>query len=70
MTNITFMMGSIHIGTQAVIVFMNKRNDANETMLCLNGDVQRLVVSLFETILVDKIEQTHAILLYSDNLNH
>ncbi len=28
------------------------------------------LVSLFETILVDEIEQNHAILLLSDNVNH
>ncbi len=28
------------------------------------------VVSLFETILVDEIEQNRAVLLYTDNLNN
>ncbi len=79
-TNITFRMDSMHIETQAVTLWMNnwidsldsfklrfihKRNNAVWMEMCSGS-----VVSLFETILVDEIEQNHAILLYSDNVNH
>ncbi len=71
MTNIIF---SMHTGTQSVTVFMNdnlidsfKRRFIQKRTLCLcSGSV----VSLFETILVKEIEQNHAILLYSANVNH
>ncbi len=43
--------------------FIPKRNNAVFEWRCAAA------VSLFETILVDEIEQNHAILLYSDNVN-
>ncbi len=49
--------------------FKNAGSFINETMLCLNGDVQRLSYD-FETIFLDEIEQNQAILLKSFNVHH